>query len=66
MKNTEKALSAASTIVYVLFLPFLGSVKLSKVCRICCVMSSKVRALGPKGALNFRGSGRFYPATLAG
>jgi hypothetical protein len=44
VKNTEKALNAASTIVQDLFLPLRGSTKVSKVRRICRAMPSKVRA----------------------
>ncbi len=51
MKNTEKALSPASTRVYIVFLPRRGSVKPSKVRRSGWVMSSKVRTAGPKGTL---------------
>ena len=51
MKNTEKALNPASVILYFLFLPFLRSVNVSKVPRICRVMSPRVRAKGPKGTL---------------
>lgn len=43
MKNTEKALSPASTIVYVVFLPRRRSVNPAQVRRSCAVMSSRVR-----------------------